>query len=76
MILALILLAHSWYPQECCDQRHCRPVPCSEIKSIGDYWAWWSFSWPKNEARTSPDGFCHVCVGDNVSYCLFLGGTS
>lgn len=26
IILAALLLAHSWYPAECCSDRDCRPV--------------------------------------------------
>lgn len=26
MIAAFLLLAHSWYPEECCENKHCYPV--------------------------------------------------
>jgi hypothetical protein len=32
--------AHSWYPEECCHNKDCHPVPCEEIEKIGGGWQW------------------------------------
>jgi hypothetical protein len=31
LIVAALMLAHSWYPRECCHDKDCHPVPCAEI---------------------------------------------
>ena len=36
LIIAALMLAHSWYPQECCHDKECRPVPCAELHYDGD----------------------------------------
>ena len=30
-LLAGLILIHSWYPNECCAEKDCHPVPCDEI---------------------------------------------
>ena len=30
-LLAGLILVHSWYPNECCADKDCHPVPCDEI---------------------------------------------
>jgi hypothetical protein len=31
LIIAAVMLAHSWYPRECCHEKDCLPVPCAEL---------------------------------------------
>ena len=69
-MILLLLLAHSWYPHECCDDRHCRQVPCVEVKRYGEVWKWWSYEFAN--PRPSPDGRCHVCVSEGAAFCLFI----
>jgi hypothetical protein len=32
--------AHSWYPEECCHDKDCHPIPYQEIEKISDGWQW------------------------------------
>ena len=60
--LAGLILIHSWYPNECCADKDCHPVPCDEI-SEGENGAmhWKNLIFEGSQIRTSPDGECHVC---------------
>jgi hypothetical protein len=70
-------LSHEWYPNECCSGQDCHPVPCNEIHLIANEWVYKSSHFAKSEARSSPDGTCHVCISSwGKPYCLFLGGVS
>lgn len=64
-------LAHSFYSNECCQEKDCRPVPCSEIRSIQDGWQWRDKKFTTSMLRMTPDGKCHVCVGQ-VPACIYL----
>ena len=68
LIIAALMLAHSWYPQECCHDNDCHPVPCAEL-SYRDKDVGWRkhiyFSGPM--IRESNDGNCHVCVEEGLS---------
>lgn len=70
-ILLVIILAHSWYPVECCSDGDCREVPCSEMNlETGE----WQGKLPRSK-RASQDGKCHVCVGSGglgPFYCVFV----
>ena len=82
-ICAAVLLAHSWYPSECCNGSDvggdCHPVPCSEIT---ESWAegslrWHKFTFMPSTIRDSLDSQCHVCADERISsewrgYCVFL----
>jgi len=61
-LLAGLILIHSWYPNECCADKDCHPVPCDEI-SEGENGAmhWKNLIFEGGQIRTSPDGECHVC---------------
>ena len=61
-LLAGLILIHSWYPNECCADKDCHPVPCDEI-SEGDNGAmhWKNLIFEGSQIRTSPDSECHVC---------------
>jgi hypothetical protein len=71
---ALIILAHSWYPHDCCGEGDCRPVPCSgfseelklsghgELFSIITYTdSGKKFFMLRKHLRVSPDALCHAC---------------
>jgi len=73
-MIALLLLAHSFYAPECCEGRHCRAVPCAEITDAGRFWHWWSYEFLKSAGRVSPDGRCHVCVTEGAAICIYLPG--
>jgi hypothetical protein len=68
LIIAALMLTHSWYPQECCHDNDCRPVPCTELSYRGKDVVWRKhiyFSGPM--IRESKDGNCHVCVKEGLS---------
>src|SRR4249920_688679 len=72
-LLAATLLAHEWYPRECCSDMDCQQVPCNEIYLSGGNYHYKSFSWPTNQLRTSPDGHCHVCISVlQKPLCIFM----
>jgi len=79
--LAFLLLAHSWYPRECCTDRDCKPVPCEltegRIRGVAviiytetgkNYYA------EMRKVRPSPDDQCHVCIqsGTQNMRCVFV----
>lgn len=81
ILLAAVILAHSWYPPECCngEEEHgdCRPVPCSslEFKPGNPGWVMHEGHWIiSDEVRQSPDGQCHVCEQPNHErmYCAWM----
>jgi hypothetical protein len=78
LLSAALIWIHDWYPKECCEEAHCHPVPCEEIRSKDSTYIWKNHVWSKSQAKASPDGRCHVCaVGEfGPSLCIFLGGTS
>jgi len=80
-LLAAIILVHSWYPGQCCGDRDCRPVPCSEITlrdSNGDDAAEYDgMKISKYGIFNSQDDQCHACVhlgrnGYHNLYCVFM----
>jgi hypothetical protein len=78
-----VLLVHSWYSEECCHDRDCHPVPCSEISrdSNGDF-IWkpgtrfadpseqrlpTEVLFPKKRLKVSQDEACHICISPNTT---------
>jgi hypothetical protein len=71
-LLAVLMLvggaanAHSWYPEECCHDKDCHPVPCEEIDKISDGWLWRDKAtkqrhwFPHGRLHASHDDACHV----------------
>ena len=91
MLLAVFILAHSWYPQECCyggkEDGDCHPVPCDQITETAKDYVWKGFHFQPEQVRPSLDQFCHVCIGrryDNgepvgepqFPHCMFIRPTS
>jgi len=84
----MILLAHSWYPLECCSGNDCKPVACHLISQeertnahgyaielyVYSEVGWKPFYIMAEKARPSPDDKCHVCIwnGTQNLRCLFL----
>lgn len=75
-LLATAALAHSWYPQQCCGDRDCKPVPCDQLVEDRDGWLYIPtgnhFTPP--QVQPSQDRHCHVCLGlsDKRSLCAFI----
>ena len=84
VLLALLLLAaapasaHSWYPEECCKQKHCHPAPCDAIKPDGAGFWWFDDAtqqrifFEHGQVKSSQDDLCHVCVMGWTGVCIFL----
>jgi hypothetical protein len=61
-LLAGLILAHSWYPNECCTDKDCHPVPCDEISEDENGAMHWKYLiFEGSQIRASPDHECHVC---------------
>ena len=56
----LLLLAHSWYPSECCGDGDCHPVPCAQLRTV------------QREPKPSQDGQCHICIHRGNILCIFV----
>lgn len=72
----VLMLIHSWYPDFCCSDKDCRPVPCQEITRgmEGNHLTFY-YQGKKlitTTVKESPDGECHVCVDSYAFRCLFL----
>ncbi len=85
IILAAIILVHSWYPAECCSGNEitgdCHPISCAEIKRTDDGYEWRNMMFKGAMIRMSEDAGCHVCHGwlngvPAYPHCLFLTGIS
>lgn len=76
VLAAAVVLAHSWYPQECCQDRHCHPVPCDSIRPHALGLSWHGIVFTPPMIRNSPDKDCHVCVSTDGRYtypfCIFI----
>ena len=74
VLISLLMLAHSWYPQECCGGSHCYPVDCKDMHKIKGGWQWKEFTF--EQGQPSGDGGCHICTLSGEPICLFFGGTA
>jgi hypothetical protein len=81
MLIATIILVHSWYPQACCAETHCRPVSCTTIQTHSDgSISWTGLHFVRDQVHPSRDGYCHVCLGYMMTglrepYCAFIANT-
>jgi hypothetical protein len=63
LIIAAVMLAHSWYPRECCHEKDCLPVPCAELSYQDKDVVWRKHVYFSGRMiRESNDGNCHGCV--------------
>ena len=72
MLLGLMLLAHSWYPYECCGDGDCAPLSPKQVKIIGEQYEITLADHsvvhvPLSSAKISEDDNYHVCIGKIVS---------
>ena len=72
------LLAHAWYPDACCHDQDCHPVPCNEIHYADGIYTYQGIRWTEGSVQASPDGACHACFHGKTGWgqCLFVGGIS
>ena len=70
--------AHDLYDEKCCHEQDCCPVNCNEIMSFGGNkgWSWRKVFFAADRLHLSPDGKCHVCVGqpglEPAGICIYL----
>src|SRR5262245_16982846 len=73
ILIAVLLLAHEWYPNQCCGGHDCLEVPCAAVAYKHGYWEYLPKHVTFNAAQASPDNYCHVCINDaNIGLCLFV----
>lgn len=59
--------AHEWYPQECCSDHDCAPIPPEQLTHSDRGWLWKNengerlFPFNSPDLRASPDGRPHGC---------------
>lgn len=71
-LLAAVILAHSWYPYECCSDRDCHPV--KSVKEVPNGYQAEGIFFPKSLAKPSQDGDFHVCYNPATKkpLCIFI----
>lgn len=62
LLLTATLLAHSWYPSQCCSDRDCAPVPCADLERMIR-----SGEVDQKTVRDSPDEECHLCTNPGAT---------
>jgi len=81
MLFSGAATAHSWYPEECCHDKDCHPVPCEEIEKLREGWLWRDAAtkqrhwFPNDRLKASHDEACHVCVSPGTTpsgICIYL----
>jgi len=71
--ISLLIVIHSWYPQSCCAEQHCKPVPCEELVEQADgKWRWHDYYFVRSVVYPSQDKFCHVCTIGPNGQCAFI----
>lgn len=73
LLFSIIILAHGWYPNSCCADKDCHPVPCEELLEQSDgSWIWDIFRFNRNVVQPSQDRYCHVCTLGPNGLCAFI----
>lgn len=71
--LALVLLAHSWYPVTCCSDvdKECQAISASRVvqQSDGSYLVDGRYRSPT--AGVSPDDDYHACISSGTLWCFW-----
>jgi hypothetical protein len=74
------------YPEGCCNDGDCKPIPCDSITETREGYDWKGIHFNENQVRASGDKTCHVCVGkewihnskglqegnDKYPHCIFI----
>jgi hypothetical protein len=74
-LIAAVTLAHSWYPPECCKEKDCHPLPCSELSVMDNLIRWrGKVIGNRRFIRTSQDELCHICLTGprQIPLCVFM----
>ncbi len=69
-----LMLVHGWYPQSCCGDFHCHPVPCEELVEGRGGWVHIPTGTVFDDFRVQPskDRFCHICIINGQGACAFI----
>src|SRR5262245_18286521 len=69
MLVNSTATAHSWYPNECCSDNDCHPVPCAELVLTPEGDVKWKgvLYFSHRMVRLSLDERCHDCVEEGSS---------
>jgi hypothetical protein len=64
LALSLVINIHSWYPYDCCSDKDCKPVNCSDIDEGDKEYTYipTGDKFNKKLAKPSEDAKCHVCI--------------
>lgn len=72
----MYLLAHNWYPADCCSDKDCYPIACKDIIQTSSGYIWDGLAFATKMIRPSQDALCHVCYqvteGIRIPLCLFI----
>lgn len=73
-LLVALLLAHSFYSQECCSDRDCAPVEDGLVTERPDGYHYKHYTFPYQDKRVklSPDGRYHVCQNPYNVFCIYV----
>ena len=74
LAFSTVILVHSWYPQSCCADTHCHPVPCDQMieQPNGDILFNGLIRVPANSVQPSLDQQCHICIIAGSGTCAFI----
>jgi hypothetical protein len=70
-LIVALLLAHDWYPPDCCGHRDCHPISCKDVMIDGAGYKVYGVHVEGSEVRPSLDEQCHWCQA-YATKCLFL----
>lgn len=76
VVVTTLLLAHSWYEDDCCHDKDCRPVEAAEVK-CDNKGCWFRGIFTKHQhIRLSQDTGYHACFKENewglMLICLYV----
>lgn len=74
-LLCAAVIAHLWYPTDCCGGNECRPIPCDQLdQQLDGSVTYLGMKFKGSMVRSSLDAQCHVCYDKNRMwpYCVFM----
>ena len=68
-----MILAHNWYPANCCSDKDCIPIPCDQIIETVKGYSYKGLEFATSSVYPSLDQFCHACINNfGMPLCLFI----
>jgi len=62
LFLVTPVLAHSWYPIDCCSGQDCIQIPCEELIETAKGYTYQAHEFTKDMIRVPKGPGCHVCI--------------